>query len=161
MTRIAIYPGTFDPITLGHVDVARRAGRLFDRVIVAVAGASSKTPAFSLDERTSMAAQALADVDNVTVSPFPGLLVDFAHEQQACAIVRGLRAVSDFEFEIQLAAINRRLKPEIETIFLSPAEDLGFVSSSIVRELARLGGEVAPFVPVNVVQALARLRRPE
>jgi len=160
--RIAIYPGTFDPITLGHIDVARRAARLFDHVYVAVAGASSgKQPVFSLDERADLARTALGDIDNIEVTTFSGLLVDFAASLDAIAIVRGLRAVSDYEYEIQLAAINQRLNPEIETIFLSPGEDLGFVSSSIVRELARLGGDVRPFVPDNVSTALSRLKRAE
>lgn len=155
--KVAIYPGTFDPITLGHVDVARRAARLFDRVYVAVAATSSKQPVFSLEERTELAQAALTDIDNIQVTSFSGLLVDFAAKHGAIALVRGLRAVSDYEYEIQLAAINQRLNPEIETIFLSPGEDLGFVSSSIVRELARLGGDVRPFVPDNVSRALARL----
>jgi pantetheine-phosphate adenylyltransferase len=156
----AIYPGTFDPITLGHIDVAHRATRLFDEVIIAVAAASSKTPLFDLAERTSLAEQAVLDYPRIRVLSFGGLLVDFAHEQQAHAIVRGLRAVSDFEFEIQMAAVNRRLAPDIETLFLSPTEDLGFVSSSIVRELARLNGNVATFVPAHVAIALkARFKR--
>ncbi|MGC8698518.1 MAG: pantetheine-phosphate adenylyltransferase [Halothiobacillus sp.] len=150
----AIYPGTFDPITLGHIDVAHRATRLFDEVIIAVAAASSKTPLFDLAERTAFAVQAVLDYPRIRVLPFSGLLVDFVHEQKAHAIVRGLRAVSDFEFEIQLAAVNRRLAPDIETLFLSPTEDLGFVSSSIVRELARLHGDVATFVPAHVAIAL-------
>ncbi len=152
--RIAIYPGTFDPVTLGHIDVTRRAARLFDRVYLAVADASVKSPIFSLEQRAELARTALADLPNVDVTVFRGLLVEHAQELGATAIVRGLRAVSDYEYEIQLAAINRRLDPDIETIFLSPAEDMGFVSSSIVRELARLGGDVAPFVPKNVHEAL-------
>ncbi|HQS02186.1 MAG: pantetheine-phosphate adenylyltransferase [Halothiobacillus sp. 24-54-40] len=156
----AIYPGTFDPITLGHIDVAHRATRMFDEVIIAVAAASSKTPLFDLAERTALAEQAVLDYPRIRVLSFGGLLVDFVHEQQACAIVRGLRAVSDFEFEIQMAAVNRRLAPDIETVFLSPTEDLGFVSSSIVRELARLHGTVATFVPEHVALALkARFKR--
>ncbi len=150
----AIYPGTFDPITLGHIDVAHRATRLFDEVIIAVAAASSKTPLFDLVERTALARHAVRDYPRIRVLSFDGLLVDFVREQQAHAIVRGLRAVSDFEFEIQMAAVNRRLVPEIETVFLSPTEDLGFVSSSIVRELARLHGNVATFVPKHVAIAL-------
>lgn len=153
MKRI-IYPGTFDPITLGHIDVAHRATRLFDEVIIAVAAASSKTPLFNLAERTALAEQAVLDYPRIRVLSFSGLLVDFVHEQQAHAIVRGLRAVSDFEFEIQMAAVNRRLAPDIETLFLSPTEDLGFVSSSIVRELARLQGNVTTFVPKHVAIAL-------
>lgn len=156
--RIALYPGTFDPITLGHLDVMRRAARLFDHVYLAVADSAAKAPIFSLDERAELAREALNGIANVEVSVFTGLLVTHAQELGATAIVRGLRAVSDYEYEIQLAAINRRLDPGIETIFLSPAEDMGFVSSSIVRELARLGGDVTPFVPANVVEALNRFR---
>lgn len=127
---------------------------LFDEVIVAVAGAGSKTPHFDLAARCRLAEEALESISNCTVRPFDGLLVDFARECDALAIVRGLRAVSDFEYEIQLAAMNRRLAPELETVFLSPAEHLGFVSSSIVREVARLGGDVSQFVPENVRRAL-------
>ncbi|MCL7743920.1 pantetheine-phosphate adenylyltransferase [Guyparkeria hydrothermalis] len=158
--RIAIYPGTFDPITYGHVDLAQRAARLFDEVIVAVAGDSGKNTLFPLEKRTELAQAAVADCPgHIRVAPFDGLLVDFAEECGATALVRGLRAVSDFEHEIQLAAINRRLNNELETVFLSPAEDLGFVSSSIVRELARLGGNVADFVPPAVMKALASIDR--
>lgn len=157
--RIAIYPGTFDPITLGHVDLARRATRLFDRVIVAVAAASTKSPLFSLEERSEMARMALVNFPQIEVKSFSGLLVDFARDEGARSIVRGLRAVSDFEYEIQLAAVNRRLAHDIETVFLSPAEDLGFISSSIVRELARLNGDVKGFVPSHVADALARIQR--
>lgn len=154
MTKRAIYPGTFDPITFGHIDVARRAGHIYDEVVVAVAAASTKTPLFTLDKRAKLARQALVDFPNIRVMPFDGLLVDFAREIGANSIVRGLRAVSDFESEIQMAAVNRRLAPEIETVFLSPTEELGFVSSSIVRELARLGGNVSSFVPLHVADAL-------
>lgn len=150
----AIYPGTFDPITFGHIDVARRAAHLYDEVIVAVAAASTKTPIFDLERRSQLASMALQEFPNIRVLSFDGLLVDFARELGASSIVRGLRAVSDFESEIQMAAVNRRLAPEIETVFLSPTEELGFVSSSIVRELARLGGNVASFVPLHVVDAL-------
>lgn len=159
MTRTAIYPGTFDPITLGHVDLARRATHLFDRVIVAVAAATTKSPLFDLDDRTELARIALIDIPQIEVKPFSGLLVDFARSHGATSIVRGLRAVSDFEYEIQLAAVNRRLAAEIETVFLSPAEDLGFISSSIVRELTRLGGNVEGFVPPHVADALTRIHQ--
>jgi len=158
--RIAIYPGTFDPITYGHVDLAQRAARLFDEVIVAVAGDSGKNTLFPLAKRRELAEQAVADSPgSIRVASFDGLLVDFAVQCGATALVRGLRAVSDFEHEIQLAAINRRLNHELETVFLSPAEDLGFVSSSIVRELARLGGDITDFVPPAVIRALAEIDR--
>ncbi len=158
--RIAVYPGTFDPITYGHVDLAQRAARLFDEVIVAVAGDSGKRTLFDVDKRRELAREAIGDSgDTIRVASFDGLLVDFAAEVGATALVRGLRAVSDFEYEIQLAAINRRLNHELETVFLSPAEDLGFISSSIVRELARLGGDVTDFVPPGVVRALAEINR--
>lgn len=154
MRQIAVYPGTFDPITLGHIDLARRAARLFDHVIVAVAGTSGKNPLFGLQQRCTLAEHALSEHPNISVQGFDGLLVDFVRSQNAAAIVRGLRAVSDFEYEIQLAAVNRRLDPDIETVFLSPAEDLGVISSSVVRELARLGGDVGSMVPENVATAL-------
>ncbi len=158
--RIAVYPGTFDPITYGHVDLAHRAARLFDEVIVAVAGDSGKQTLFSLEKRRTLVEEAIGDETGaIRVGSFDGLLVDFAAEVGATALVRGLRAVSDFEYEIQLAAINRRLNSELETVFLSPAEDLGFISSSIVRDLARLGGDVTDFVPPAVVRALDDIDR--
>lgn len=151
---VAIYPGTFDPITLGHIDVIRRAASLFGDVVVGVAAHSTKTPVFDLKERTAMAREALADIPGVRVEPFHGLLVDFARAMGARAVIRGLRAVSDFEYEMQLAAINRRLAPALETVFLTPAESYNFLASTLVREIARLGGDVAPFVPPNVQAAL-------
>jgi len=154
VNRIAVYPGTFDPITLGHIDLARRAACLFDEVIVAVAANNSKQPLFSLEKRCLLAEQALGNQSKIKVVGFDGLLVDFARDHSATAIVRGLRAVSDFEYEIQLAAVNRRLDPSIETVFLSPAEDLGVISSSVVRELALLGGDVTSMVPEPVAMAL-------
>jgi pantetheine-phosphate adenylyltransferase len=149
-----IYPGTFDPITFGHIDVIQRAARLFGQVIVAVAENSSKNSVFSHSERTDMARTALLDTPGVQVEAFDGLLVDFTRQHDARTVVRGLRAVSDFEYEMQLAAINRRLDARIETVFMTPAEKFNFLSSTLVREIARLGGEVSDFVPANVKAAL-------
>ncbi len=149
-----IYPGTFDPITYGHIDVIQRAARLFGRVIVAVAENSSKNSVFSHAERTEMAQSALQSAPGVEVTAFNGLLVDFVTQHNATTVIRGLRAVSDFEYEMQLAAINRRLDARIETVFMTPAENLNFLSSTLVREIARLGGDVSEFVPDNVVAAL-------
>ncbi len=155
MARSIVYPGTFDPVTNGHADLVQRAARLFDRVIVAVAEHSGKRPCFSLEERVTMATRALAGIDGVEVRPFSGLLVEFVRACGAQAILRGLRAVSDFEYEFQLASMNRQLAPEIETLFLTPAEQYAFVSSSLVREVARLGGDVSAFVHPEVARALA------
>lgn len=161
MPSIAIYPGTFDPITNGHIDLVRRAARLFDDVILGVAVYPGKSPLFSLEERVDLAKQALKDADNVEVVGFDGLLVEFARTQRAQAVVRGLRAVSDFEFEFQLAAMNRKLAPELESLFLTPAEEYAFISSSLVREVAQLGGDVSAFVPPAVRTALSRRLRGE
>ena len=160
MPTCAIYPGTFDPVTLGHVDLVRRALRLFDRLVVAVGSDSAKTPTFSTDERTAMARQALADLgEQVEVTAFDGLLVDFARERGAGAIIRGLRAVSDFEYEFQLASMNRQLAPDLESIFLTPAKEYAFISSSLVKEVATLGGDIGHFVPPAIRDTLlARLR---
>lgn len=152
----AIYPGTFDPITNGHSDLVQRAARLFDRVIVAIAANPGKTPTFSSEERIALAHAALDGIAGVQVCGFDNLLVDFAQSQNAQVIVRGLRAVSDFEFEFQLAGMNRRLAPQLETLFLMPAEQYAYLSSSVVREIARLGGNVAEFVHPAVGAALAR-----
>jgi len=155
----AIYPGTFDPVTNGHSDLIQRAARMFQRVIVAVAANPGKTPAFSLEERMSMARTALAGIDHVEVCGFDNLLVEFAKDRQAQVILRGLRAVSDFEFEFQLAGMNRKLAPGIETVFMMPAEHYTYLSSSIVREIAGLGGDVSEFVHPEVEKALReRLR---
>jgi pantetheine-phosphate adenylyltransferase len=151
---IAIYPGTFDPITNGHTDLVQRACRLFDKVIVAIAAGSSKQPVFSLEERVATAGQVLQGISNAEVCGFDTLLVDFMKQRGATVIIRGLRAVSDFEYEFQLASMNRHLSPDIETVFMTPAEEYSYISSSLVREVARLGGDVSPFVHEKVVAAL-------
>jgi pantetheine-phosphate adenylyltransferase len=154
MKTTAIYPGTFDPITNGHSDLIERAARLFDKVIVAVAENPGKGATFSLEERVALATEVLAGIDNVEVMGFNSLLVDFVHEQGAQVIMRGLRAVSDFEYEFQLAGMNRRLAPEIETLFLTPAEQYAYISASLVREIASHGGDVSSFVHAKVGAAL-------
>lgn len=154
--RTAIYPGSFDPLTNGHLDVLQRASRLFDRVIVAVALSESKSPLFTLDERLALMKPAIARMKNVKADVFDGLLVDYAAKRKAQAIVRGLRAVSDFEFEFQMALMNRKLDEKIETIFMMPREKYTFISSRIVKEIARLGGDVSPFVPPHVAAALKK-----
>ena len=153
--RRAIYPGSFDPVTKGHLDVVERARKLFDEVIVAVAYNENKQPLFNVDDRVRMLREALGDIENVRVEVMAGLLVEFAASQQAIAIVRGLRAVSDFEFEFQMALMNRKISANVETIFLMPREDYTYLSSSIVKEIARLGGDVSAFVPKAVSAALA------
>ena len=161
MNVTAVYPGTFDPITHGHADVAERAARMFHRVIISVAANPGKAPFFSLQERLDFARTVFADRPNIEVVAFESLLVDHAREHGASVILRGLRAVSDFEFEVQLAGMNRRLAPGIETLFISAAQEYGFVSSSLVREIASLRGNVAEFVHPCVKQALdARLEPP-
>jgi pantetheine-phosphate adenylyltransferase len=155
MTTV-VYPGTFDPITNGHRDLIERAALRFDCVIVAVAGSTSKSTTFPMDERVALAREVLADIEGVEVSGFDGLLVDFARQRGAGVILRGLRAVSDFEYEFQLASMNRRLAPGVETMFLTPAEQYAFLSSSLVREIAALGGDVSPFVHPTVEAALRR-----
>lgn len=157
--RWAIYPGTFDPITLGHEDLMRRASGLFDKVIVAIAESRTKRPFFSLDERVAMAREAVADCGNVEVVGFDGLLMDFLHRSGTKVIVRGLRAVSDFEYEFQMAGMNRNLYPEVETVFLTPGEQYMFISATMVREIAILGGDVSKFVQPGVAERLARLVR--
>ncbi len=152
--RVAVYPGTFDPITNGHADLVSRASPLFDRVIVAIADSSSKHPAFELGKRIELAQTALAHLSNVEVLGFASLLATFVEETGAGVILRGLRAVSDFEYEFQLASMNRHLIPAAETLFLTPAEQYSFISSSLVREIARLGGDVSGFVHPAVQQAL-------
>ncbi|MDE3071989.1 MAG: pantetheine-phosphate adenylyltransferase [Pseudomonadota bacterium] len=152
--RLAVYPGTFDPITNGHADLVARAAPLFDRVMVAVADSSSKGPGFSIGERIALARLALADLPNVEVRGFDCLLAEFVEEIGAGVIIRGLRAVSDFEYEFQLASMNRHLIPQAETLFLTPAEQYSFISSSLVREIGRLGGNISDFVHPAVQQAM-------
>lgn len=156
MTLSVLYPGTFDPITNGHQDLVRRAARLFDRVVVGIAADTFKTPLFTLEERVDLAREVLADIPAVRVEGFHGLTIDCARRLGIRLILRGLRAVSDFEFEFQLASMNRRLHPELESVFLTPDEAYSFVSSSLVREVARLGGDVTPFVHPAVAAALGR-----
>ena len=158
--RIAIYPGSFDPVTNGHLDVIDRAARLFDKVIVAVAYNESKTPLFSPAERLDLLRQSTIGVPNLEFAHFTGLLVDYVNLTGACAIVRGLRAISDFEFEFQMALMNRKLDPTAETIFLMPREEYSYLSSRMVREVARLGGDITQFVPTAARIALMKKLSP-
>ena len=159
--RTVIYPGSFDPLTNGHLDVISRAAKLFDKVIVAVANNDQKKPLFSLKERVRLVSRSIKDLPQVEVDSFDGLLVDFVEKRQGQAIIRGLRAVSDFEFEFQLALMNRKLNERVETIFMMPKDTYTFISSRIVKEIARLGGDVTSFVPTHVRTALkARLGKP-
>jgi pantetheine-phosphate adenylyltransferase len=157
--RSAVYPGTFDPITNGHQDLVRRAASVFDRVVVAIAANPNKAPMFPLEMRVDMARRVLSDLPNVVVAGYSGLTVDFAREQGAHVVVRGLRAVSDFEFEFQLANMSRHLAPEVEHVFLTPTEHFTFISSTLVREIATLGGDVSEFVH-PLVAAELRKRAP-
>lgn len=152
--RTAIYPGSFDPLTNGHLDVLQRATKLFDRVIVAVAKSDSKQPLFTLEERMDLVRQAVVQMPHVEVDTFDGLLIEYVDRRKAIAVVRGLRAVSDFEFEFQLALMNRKLDERIETIFMMPKDTYTFLSSRIVKEISRLGGDVGAFVPAHVKIAL-------
>jgi pantetheine-phosphate adenylyltransferase len=154
LQRVAVYPGTFDPVTNGHLDIARRATRLFDRVIIAVATEMEKAPLFSVEERKALLADSVKRWRNVEVDSFEGLLVDYVRRKNACAVVRGLRAVSDFEYEFQMALMNRRLDKTVETIFLMPKDTYAFLSSRLVKQIATLGGNVSPFVPPLVVKKL-------
>jgi pantetheine-phosphate adenylyltransferase len=154
--RRAIYPGSFDPVTNGHLDVIERARKLFDEVVVAVADNDEKQPLFSLKERLDLLRETAGRIGNVRVAQFKGLLVEFARAEDAGAVIRGLRAVSDFEFEFQMALMNRKLDAVVETIFLMPKEDYTYLSSRIVKEIARLGGDVSSFVPACVAKALSR-----
>jgi pantetheine-phosphate adenylyltransferase len=154
--RRAIYPGSFDPVTNGHLDVVERARKLFDEVIVAVAHNDEKQPLFSLTERLDLLAQTVGKIDKVRIAQFEGLLVEFALKEKASAVIRGLRAVSDFEFEFQMALMNRKLEGAVETIFLMPKEEFTYLSSRLVKEIARLGGDVSKFVPGIVATALEK-----
>jgi pantetheine-phosphate adenylyltransferase len=153
-----IYPGTFDPITNGHLDVLERAARLFERVTVAVALSTTKAPLFSAEQRVAFVKANTGQLKNVQVVSFDGLLVDFAREQKANAIIRGLRALSDFEFEFNMALMNRHLEPNVETIFVMPNEAYSYTSSSLVKQIAKLGGDIGHFVPANVAAALKAVR---
>ena len=159
--RTAIYPGSFDPLTNGHLDVVQRAAKLFDRVVVAVAKNADKKPLFSFDERLELVKKSIVHLPNVEADAFDGLLVNYVVNQKAQSIVRGLRAVSDFEFEFQLALMNRKLNENVETIFMMPKDTYTFLSSRIVKEIARLGGEVGVFVPQHVQAALRAKFTPE
>lgn len=161
MAVTALYPGTFDPITKGHMDLVERATRLFDKVIIAIAENERKQPLFSLEQRIEFAQSIFANDPQVEVLGFNTLLVDFAQQQKATVLVRGLRAVVDFEFEFQLASMNRHLAPDIESVYLMPAEQYAFISSSLVKEVARLGGDVTKYLDPNVYSALQRLQRYE
>jgi pantetheine-phosphate adenylyltransferase len=156
MIRRAIYPGSFDPVTNGHLDVIDRARKLFDEVIVGVAHNDQKHPLFTLEERLDLLRATIGKIKNVEIAPLNGLLVDFAVARKATAVIRGLRAISDFEFEFQMALMNRKLEARVETIFLMPKEEYTYLSSRIVKEIARLGGDVSGFLPARVAKALAR-----
>ena len=153
--KTIVYPGTFDPVTNGHIDLVERASRLFDKVVIGIASSQRKSPLFTIEERIKLASECLQHVPNVEVHGFDCLLVNFVSDCNADAIMRGLRAVSDFEYEFQLANMNRALSPEIESIFLTPSEKFSYISSSLVREISSLKGDVSQFVPSNVAKALA------
>ena len=154
MNITAVYPGTFDPITFGHIDLVDRASRIFDHVIVAIAANTNKNPFFSLEERMEVARSVLKKFPNITVIGFANLLIDFMRQHKATVILRGMRVVSDFDYEFQMANMNRTLRPTIESLFLMPSEKYMFISSSLIREIASLGGDIKPFVPPLVVQAI-------
>lgn len=153
--KTIVYPGTFDPVTNGHIDLVERAAKLFGKVVIGIASSSQKTPLFSIEERIQLANECLQHIPNVEIYGFDNLLVNFVKECNADAIMRGLRAVSDFEYEFQLANMNRALSPDIESIFLTPSEQFSYISSSLVREISSLKGDVSQFVPSNVAEALA------
>ena len=154
MSRIGIYPGTFDPMTMGHVDLVKRASKLFDSVIIAIASSDSKKPMFSLEERIEIGNKIFADDPKVEVVGFSGLLVNFAKENDANILIRGLRVVADFEYEFQLANMNRAMSPDIESVFLTPKEEYSYISSSLVKEIATMGGDVTRFVDPVTLEAL-------
>ena len=154
--RGALFPASFDPITNGHIDLVERAARLFDHVVLAIAYSEKKSPLFSLDERIALCEQSLTHLENIEVCGFSNLLIDFAKSKGSHCVLRGLRAVADFEYEFQLANMNRAMFPEFESVFLTPSEHLSYISSSLVREIASLNGDVAPFVPAPVLDALGR-----
>ena len=154
MEKRAIYPGTFDPITNGHIDIITRAAGMFDKVVLAIAASPSKKPLFDLEERVALATEATSHLDNIEVVGFSDLMANFARSQQANILIRGLRAVADFEYEMQLAHMNRHLMPELESVFLMPSTEWSFISSSLVKEVARHQGDVTHFLPPNVHQAL-------
>ena len=154
--RIAVYSGTFDPVTLGHIDVVRRAAGLFDQIIIAVAVAHHKKTLFKLDQRVALAQAATCDIADVSVMPFDGLIMDFCAAQNACAVVRGIRNLTDFDYEAQMAAMNRKLRPQVETVFILPDAPVQCISSTLVREISKLGGDVSQMVSVNVLAALNR-----
>ena len=156
MNRVAVYPGSFDPLTNGHLDLVQRATKLFDHVVVGVARSESKNPLFTLAERLTLVEQAVKKIPNVTAEAFDGLLVDYVARRGGQAVIRGLRAVSDFEFEFQLALMNRKLNERVETIFMMPKETYTFLSSRIIKEVATLGGDISGFVPAHVSEALAK-----
>jgi pantetheine-phosphate adenylyltransferase len=153
--KTAVYPGTFDPITNGHVDIIRRSLRIFDQIILAVAPNPKKSPFFSLEERIDMAREATADLSHIQIEPFEGLLVEYIRQKKATAIIRGLRAISDFEYELQMALMNRKLDRRIETVFLMPSEEFSYLTSTIVKEVASYGGDISQLVPKRVAEKLS------
>ncbi len=155
-THTVVYPGTFDPVTNGHIDLVERAARLFDHVVVAIASSQKKGPLFTLEERVDLTREVLGHLDNVEVTGFSILLTDFVEQKGSNCVLRGLRAVADFEYEFQLANMNRAIKPDFESVFLTPSENLSYISSSLVREIASLGGDITPFVAPPVADALYR-----
>jgi pantetheine-phosphate adenylyltransferase len=159
MTRTAVYPGTFDPVTYGHIDVIRRVSSIYDKVFVGVAGSEEKSPLFSVEERIDMIKEAVCDIGNVNVESFEGLAVAYARSKASRVVVRGLRMISDFEYEFQMALTNRKLDPEIETVFMMPNEDFSYLSSRLIKEVARLGADVSAFVPGNVVRKLKEVMK--